>query len=394
MMALLEINGQPKVVVNVVIDQLRGDLLESYTDVYGEGGFRRLMQDSRIYARGEYPFKGPDRASAMACLMTGTMPEDNGITGLEWLDRETLQPVKASSDVKNLMVSTIGDELKLGTEGRGLVYSIAPTKDAALISGGHAADATYVVGNNDGVVAKVTSLLQTTALGLDHNPDMLNVTYSAAQTYGMDMMDVYMGLDYSLQQLFDQVEERVGKGNALFVVTGTGYAQETLTDDDLAQYKIPTGDFNITHASLLLNMYLIGTYGQGEWVEAVVGNEVYLNLKMVEKKGLRLQDFLQNAASFLCQLSGVRDVTLNMTPQRCGDLVIQVRPGWHLVNEKTHDRILIRDSYFATPIFLMGADITPERIDLPVTVDHVAPTVAKVLRIRAPNGCTAAPFTL
>ena len=71
----------PRLVVNVVIDQLRTDYMEAFSPLYGEKGFRRLMEQGRAYSQAEYPFASPDRASAVACLMTGATPYENGIVG-------------------------------------------------------------------------------------------------------------------------------------------------------------------------------------------------------------------------------------------------------------------------------------------------------------------------
>ena len=147
LMALLAIMGAeaqtasevPSLVVNVMIDQLRSDYLEAFSPLYGQGGFARLMEKGRMYTQAEYPFDGPDVASSVACFVTGTSPYENGIIGQRWLDRQTLQPVFCVDDNKYngiytldksspqyLAVSTIGDELKVASEGKSIVLSIAP----------------------------------------------------------------------------------------------------------------------------------------------------------------------------------------------------------------------------------------------------------------------------
>lgn len=146
----------PALVVNIVIDQLRGDYLDAFAPLYGEGGFLRLKEQGRYYSQAEYPFADPDRASAITCLMTGTSPYVNGIVGDRWLDRQTLLPIfcvddetypgihtSERSSTKHLAVSTIGDELKISTEGKGLVFSIAPNRDAAVLAAGHAANGAF-----------------------------------------------------------------------------------------------------------------------------------------------------------------------------------------------------------------------------------------------------------
>ncbi|MBQ2012103.1 MAG: alkaline phosphatase family protein, partial [Bacteroidaceae bacterium] len=129
----------PRLVVNVVIDQLRTDYMEAFSPLYSERGFMRLLKQGRVYTQAEYPFANPNRASAIACFMSGTSPYENGIVGERWLDRQTLTPVycvddkefqgqhtTVASSPQHLGVSTITDELKVATEGNGLVYAIAP----------------------------------------------------------------------------------------------------------------------------------------------------------------------------------------------------------------------------------------------------------------------------
>ena len=61
----------PRLVVNVMIDQLRTDYLEAFSPLFGERGFRRLMLEGSVFTQAEYPFARPDRASATACLHSG-----------------------------------------------------------------------------------------------------------------------------------------------------------------------------------------------------------------------------------------------------------------------------------------------------------------------------------
>lgn len=143
----------PKLVVNILIDQLRSDYLNAFMPLYGEDGFRKLLRDGRVYSQAEYSLSRPDRASAAASLATGTSPYNHGIIGVRWLDRETLRPVFcvddrnfAGSNTKDfssplyLGVSTVGDELKVATDGKALVYAIAPSREVAILTAGHAAD--------------------------------------------------------------------------------------------------------------------------------------------------------------------------------------------------------------------------------------------------------------
>lgn len=228
----------------------------------------------------------------------------------------------------------------------------------------------------------------------------------------MELQDTYVRLDEQLALLIQSVEEKVGKDRVLFVVTGTGYADADQQDADLSKYRIPSGEFNITRAQMLLNMYLTAVYGQGQYVETSLGNQIYLNLKQVEQKAINLNDLMDRSASFLSRLSGVRDVYTSQqllqggtTAQmeklrnafnlsRSGDIIVEVASGWHLINETTGERTLQRESFLAFPLIFMGAGVDRQIINTPVEIDRLAPTLGAHMRIRAPNACGASPLTL
>lgn len=143
----------PRLVVNIAIDQLRADYLEAFMPLYGDSGFRKLLQQGLVFTNASHPFMPVDRASAIAAIVTGSVPFYNGIPSSEWLSRKTLRPMQCIDDQKslltprsasptpvNLIVSTIGDELKIATQKGGKVYSVAKDCDAAVLAAGHAAD--------------------------------------------------------------------------------------------------------------------------------------------------------------------------------------------------------------------------------------------------------------
>lgn len=493
----------PRLVVNIVVDQLRSDYMEAFMPLYGEKGFKRLLREGKVYSQAEYPYSAPDRASAVATLLTGTSPCDHGVVGERWIDRNTLQPLFCVDDMafmglltneqsspSCLTISTLTDELKMATQGKALVYSISPYRDAAVLSAGHAADCAFwlddltgqwcstdyygqfpqwalTYNNSNGLKTRISSLkwepvhtssfhyflsndvrrvfkhsftgerkvrdlkesalvndevnrfveycLRNTELGSDAIPDLLSLTYYAGnyQHKGIDecpleMQDTYVRLDQQLAECLSQVEQKVGKDHVLFVLTSTGYADEHVTS--MEPYRVPTGTFNITRAQLLLNMYLIAVYGQGQYIETAWGNQLYLNQKLLESRALSYTEVLVRCQEFLSQLAGVRDVLTTQHllqgvgnprierlhnayhPKVSGDVIIQVVPGWHLVNENTNEDHVSRDSYMGFPLFFLGHGVKSETVATPVTVDRVAPTVSRHLRIRAPNGCSARPL--
>ena len=70
--------GVPRVVVSILVDQLRTDYMNAFMPLYGQEGFVRLLNEGRVYSQAEYPQYRPDRASAAATLATGTTPYNHG----------------------------------------------------------------------------------------------------------------------------------------------------------------------------------------------------------------------------------------------------------------------------------------------------------------------------
>ena len=453
------LNPAPKLVVNITVDQLRSDYIEAFAPLYTENGFRKLLKQGKIFENVSYAFTPIDRASAIATIQTGATPYYNGIVGEKWLDRNTLQPITCDSDPKfqyspnHIVSSTIGDELKIATEGGALVYAIAPFRNAAILSAGHAADgaiwidedgkwttSTYYskdlpkwakvlnetnppkslrtndfIAINSSITDMALQCFRNTSMGTDSRPDLLEVTYYAGNVkndkttqWQSQLQQTYVSLDKNIGKLITTIEQNLGRQNVVFVVTSTGYSDEE-EKQDYAKYRIPTGTFYINRTANLLNIYLGAIYGQGLYVNRYFHNQLYLNDKLIEQKRLSMSDVLKRCQAFLIQLSGVRDcftsdllltsrsndletIRNGYMPNVNGDIVIEVTPGWQLLNEDNQETFTARASFVPFPIIIYGADVRAERISTPVTVDRLAPTIAKTIRIRAPNACKAAPL--
>lgn len=496
----------PRLVVGITIDQLRMDYVEAFSAMYGERGFKRLWKDGRIYQDVEYDFVNVDKSSAVASIYSGTTPYVHGIVSDAWLDRNTLQIVNCVDDTQfmgiytsestspfRLKVSNLSDEVTVATQGVAEVYSIAPTREMAVLSAGHASKGAFWIndengkwsgttyyGNfpswvtsyndrqgldfrigemvwapylpvnvyqylttevkqitfrhkfdderrnkyrkfktspfaNDEVNRLVNACLNNTQIGRDLVPDLLNLAYYAgnydrqpSSVYPMEMQDVYVRLDNSLGELLDMIDRKVGLGNTLIFITSTGYTDPEPIDD--GQYRIPTGEFHIKRCSALLNLYLAALYGEGQYVEAYHEQEIYLNHKLIEKKQLDLSEILNRSSEFLVQFSGVKDVYSSRrlqlgawTPEigkiknrynvSCsGDLWIEVLPGWSIVREHSLDTKVVRNIYHSAPLIFVGWNIQPEIIHAPIKIGNIAPTVAHLMRIRAPNASVLAPI--
>ncbi len=425
----------PRLVVNIAIDQLRTDYLEQFSPLYTQDGFRRLLAEGRVYEQVSYTFSPVDRASAITCIATGASPHYNKITSQQWLPRGTSRPSYCVYDKHfvaspaNIASSTIGDEMKVATDGRAIVFGIAAAQDAAILSAGHAADGAFWISDissvwatsayyphaaqewisafnkekfspqretpNDAVAQLALDCITDFAMGKDDATDYLAVTLSAGLGQGMgrrtEMEGIYKGLDDTLATLVKGIEERVGKGQALFVIAGTGYSEEP--DADYKKYNIPTGTFYINRTAQLLNMYLSAVYGSGAWVEAYYKNQIYLNHKLIETKKISYSEIIGRAEDLLQTASGVASVKRSPYDTAIsGDLWIEVNPGWRIVNEDTNESYSSRTAFLPFPVIFYGANVKSGYIEKEITAEHIAPTVAKAIRIRAPNACNVLPL--
>jgi len=158
-------------VVVIVIDQFRGDYLERYRDQFGEGGFRLLLDHGANFTDCNYDYANTRTAPGHATLFTGAYSNGHGIAANEWWDPQKKRMVtsveddttklvgvtddKAGASPHNLLADTLGDELKLATQGHSRVFSLSLKDRAAVLPGGFAADAAYWIEPNNG--AWVTS---------------------------------------------------------------------------------------------------------------------------------------------------------------------------------------------------------------------------------------------
>ena len=78
--------------------------------------------------------------------------------------------------------------------------------------------------------------------------------------------------------------------------------------------------------------------------------------------------------------------------EKCGDLLVDIAPGWKLTHEDSRQSTTSRANFIPIPVIFLGAGIQPQRISEPVTIDRIAPTIARTIHIRAPNACSAEPL--
>jgi hypothetical protein len=159
-------NGRPKLVVVIIVDQMRGDYLERYRDRFGADGFRMLMDRGAWFTECYYDYANLHTAPGHATLGTGAYTNGHGILGNDWYDplrKGVYTSVKdddvrdvgngratSSASPRNLLASTYGDEVKLATAGRSKVFGVAFKDRSAILPAGYAADAAFWIDKETG----------------------------------------------------------------------------------------------------------------------------------------------------------------------------------------------------------------------------------------------------
>lgn len=152
--------ARPKLVVGLILDQMRWDYLYRYQNRYAsDGGFKRLLSQGATCENTFIPYTPTVTACGHASVYTGSVPSINGITGNAWWDQDKQATVYCTDDKsvktvgadntsglmspRNLLVTTIGDELKMATQFKSKVVGIALKDRGAILPAGHSANAAY-----------------------------------------------------------------------------------------------------------------------------------------------------------------------------------------------------------------------------------------------------------
>lgn len=162
-------SSRPKLVVGIMIDQLRTDYIEYLQNLFGEKGFKKLMKDGAFIKDVDFKVNGLDPASGTAMIYTGGYPRHNGVTASKVFDPVTKEMVPTLHDQAmignfttetyspaNLRLSTISDEIAIDGAGVASVYSIAPDAQQSIIMAGHAGTSAFWINDNTGKWATTT----------------------------------------------------------------------------------------------------------------------------------------------------------------------------------------------------------------------------------------------
>lgn len=253
------------------------------------------------------------------------------------------------------------------------------------------------------------------ALHRTGSTDFLTVAYNVSPSpYGLaspsvmqaEQEDSYRRLDNQIARLLNCIESTTGLANTVVYVAGIPAEPYVRPTDERTRGAIPAGEFSIRKAKALLNMYLMALHGNGEWVSGFDGTDIFLNSTLVSKSGVEMPQIRREAADFMRRMSGVTSAETSEqilagnrsryhTATSAPDVSFEITPGWTVTeSEHSSEGLTYRALPSTAPFFLFYPSLKSQRITSPVDAVAIAPTLARTIRIRAPNAASATPLPL
>ncbi len=259
-------------------------------------------------------------------------------------------------------------------------------------------------------------VLKNENMGKSSSTDFLAVSFSSpdyiGHTYGpnsVEQEDDYLRLDKDLAELLKFIDTQVGANNALVFLTADHAAPEV--PNYLTDLKIPSGYVNEKKIADSLKKYLFKNYGD-TLVLSFSNQQVFLNHKFIDSKKLMLSLVEEDVAEFLRHFAEVSEVltgnVLNNSQftegsrylmqkgynaKRSGDVLINYLPAYidYAPYGTTHGSPYSYDTH--VPLIFYGWNIKQGSSSEQVYITDVAATLAMMLNIQFPNGCTGKPIS-
>lgn len=162
------VSSNPKLVIGIIVDQMRYDYLTRFYNKYGEGGFKRMMNEGFNCKNNHFNYIPTKTGPGHASVFTGTTPKYHGVIGNSWYDKESQKTVYCASDDSQesigtktssgeksphrMETTTFADENRLFTQMQGKTIGVSIKDRGAIFPAGHTANAAYwFQGNDEGV---------------------------------------------------------------------------------------------------------------------------------------------------------------------------------------------------------------------------------------------------
>jgi predicted AlkP superfamily pyrophosphatase or phosphodiesterase len=507
---------RPKLVVGIVVDQMRWDYLYRYYSRYGNGGFKRLLNEGFSCENTNIDYIPTVTAAGHTAIYTGSVPAIHGIAGNDFIiqatgksmyctDDSTVRAVGAVTDAgkmspRNLLTTTVTDELRLATNFRSKVIGIALKDRGGILPAGHTANAAYWFDDKSGnwitstyymkelpqwvkdfndqkipetylktdwtTIYPIDTYLQSTAdnskyegafkgmdaptmpvktsgmykslglglvrttpygntmtldlavaaingeqLGKSDATDFLALSLSSTDYVGhqfginaVEIEDTYLRLDRDIASFLTFLDAKMGKGNyTVFLTADHGAAH---TPAFLQDHNIPAGVWDDGAALKGLNSFLLDKYKVDGLVIGLTNYQVNLNYTILKYLRLDEENVKNDCIQYLLKQP---DVAYAINIKKVGDANIPEELRTRIINGYNVDhsgviQIILKPGYFAgktttgtthgtwnpydahIPFVLMGWGIQHGTLTRETHMTDIAPTIAALLHIQAPNG--------
>lgn len=511
----------PKLVVGIVVDQMRYDYLKRFWNKFENGGFKRLVNDGFNCKNTHFNYAPTYTGPGHASIYTGATPALHGIIANYWYDKYSGSEVYCVDDAdvqtigsplpvglmspKNMLVTTITDELKLSNK-KSKTIGVSLKDRGAILPAGHMGDAAYWFDGNTGnwvtsthymdslplwaqrfnkrklarqyLIQKWETLLpieeyteslpddnpyeglfegeekpvfprdlfklkdtngewnlikatpfgnsltkdmalaaiEGEQLGTNEHTDFLCVSFSSTDYVGhqfgsrsIELEDTYLRLDRDLSELLTYLDENIGVGNYMLFLTADHGAVSVPAY--LMENKVPAGYFISFELKKAIEKELQEIYGEGNWIANFSNFQFFLNHQLIAEKNVNVQEMKKRIAEFSVRFDGVANaltseellqghfenrilqrVQNGFSQKYSGDVVIVLQPSWveYPKTGTTHGSPYNYDTH--VPLLWFGSGINSGSCADYVSITDIAPTLATLLNVQFPNGCSGNPI--
>nr|WP_294872290.1 alkaline phosphatase PafA [uncultured Pedobacter sp.] len=513
--------NRPKLVVGLVVDQMRWDYLYRYYSRYSNGGFKRMVNEGFSAENTFIPYTPTYTACGHSSIYTGSVPAINGIIGNDWYDPQLKRGVYCAEDTtvktvgsdtraglmspKNLLTTTITDELRLATNFKSKVIGISLKDRGSILPAGHSANAAYWFdgGTGDWITSThymtqlpswivdynklkmadkyfeknwntlypIETYDQSTAdnkeyegksrgeqtptfphpfklyagknyemiksspygntmtlelaklainsehLGQGTSTDFLALSCSATDYVGhqygpnsIEAEDTYLRLDKDLEQFFNYLDTKIGKGNYLVFLSADHGAAHV--PGFMAENKLPGGLFNDSPVIKSLNTTIEEKFKVKKAIITSTNSQFYFNHQAIKDANADFDAIKALAIATIKEQDGVMDavdltklasstlpepikkaITNGYNARRSGDIYYILKSNYFEGGKTgtTHGAWFPYDSHI--PCVFMGWNVKPGKTNKTHYMTDIAATLAAMLHIQMPSGCIGEPIT-
>jgi predicted AlkP superfamily pyrophosphatase or phosphodiesterase len=365
---------RPKLVLAIVVDQFRYDYLLRFNDDY-KLGLRQLLSKGAVFSNARYDHYPTYTSVGHAAFLTGAYPGTNGIIGNTWYDRDSGKSIASASDTSvklvggtdgpgssphNLLVSTVGDEMKIASQGKCKVFGISLKDYSGILATGHMADGVYWFDSRSGnfvtssyflddlpewlkglnrkrpadryknaewlgtkmpeeADSKLYGMLQftpfgnelveemaeevigTEKLGSRAETDLLVLSFSSndfvGHSFGPDSAQVHE-IAIATDKILGKLFSFIDSRIGMKNVTVAFAADHGVAPlpETSAARKMPGGRMDFTFVQEAVQKALVQKFGEGRWIAATPEDSIYLNWDLIDEKKLTREEVTSAAA--------------------------------------------------------------------------------------------------